>query len=689
MQSIYRFRKSDVGLFLKVRDRGIGGIKPIERSLYRNNRSTKELVEWVNSTFVNVFSHEDDLKKGAVKFSPAAYTKETDLPTGVHVHSVIDRASNGVEGEEGSPASKQEAQKVVQLIRQAQLDDPQGSIAVLVKARTHLAELVNELRFQGPRIRYQAVEIEPLAGRQAIQDLVSLTRALFHLADRVNWLAILRAPWCGLVLADLHALAADAPKTPIWALLQDERRIGTLSEDGQVRVLHMRRIITDAFKSQGRQRPRRWVEGIWQSIGGPSCIRDEGEYMDVVSFFNLLDKLETRGSIDLVRLEAELEKLFAAPDPLAPNTIQIMTIHKSKGLEFDTVILPGLHRKSPNGDKQLMVWDEVLGEDGQEHLLVAPLSLSSQAEDGPSKSNFLYQFEQERAANETQRLLYVAVTRAKRELHLLGTAKLDKDGEVQAPSKGTCLSLLWTAVSSTFDEAAQQIADVGELQSENSQNTGAAIDESEFEPMLMRVASPACLMPTTDKVCSSDSHAKSGSELMALNDAGRVAADVGTLVHRYLEFIATDGLENWSLSRIEKIFPRMRNWFLGKGYSAKQAVDLAADVLHHLKITIESEDGKWVLRCRDDGGCELALSNVDGTTVRANVIDRTFVENGVRWIVDYKTTGVQLEVTQDELRLIAQSYSEQLERYESLLVSLGLPIKRGVFFTRVGRLISL
>ena len=58
---------------------------------------------------------------------------------------------------------------------------------------------------------------------------------------------------------------------------------------------------------------------------------------------------------------------------LAGDSVQMMTIHKSKGLEFETVILPGLHRTTGGNDSSLLLWDEVAGADGHEHLLVAPM----------------------------------------------------------------------------------------------------------------------------------------------------------------------------------------------------------------------------------------------------------------------------------------------------------------------------
>ena len=63
-----------------------------------------------------------------------------------------------------------------------------------------------------------------LDGRQHVQDLLTCS-APHHRADRVHWLALLRAPWCGLKLADLHALAADDKQRTLWQLMHDEARL--------------------------------------------------------------------------------------------------------------------------------------------------------------------------------------------------------------------------------------------------------------------------------------------------------------------------------------------------------------------------------------------------------------------------------------------------------------------------------
>ena len=688
MQSIYRFRKADVGLFLKVRkDKSLGAVMLEPLTLYLNNRSEQALVEWVNATFRNIFPPEDNPRKGAVTFSPAAYTKAAATNAVVGIHPVIDRGRNGdAEDDPDTPAVRLEAQKIIALIAEAQQQNPAEKIAVLVRARSHLQALVDEFRFHEPRIRYQAVEIELLSGKQVIQDMVALTRALFHLADRVNWLAILRAPWCGLTLADLHALAADDKKAPLWALLQDDARIGRLGDDGQRRLLHMRGILRDAYAHQGRQRPRRWVEGVWQSIGGPLCLRDEGEYADAMRFFELLDTLEQRGSLDLERLDVELEKLFASPDPVAPETIQIMTVHKSKGLEFDTVILPGLDRKAPHNDRPLLAWDEVLGEDNREHLLVAPVNLSRD-KSAPAKSDFLYRYEQERAANEMQRLLYVAATRAKRQLHLLGLAKLDKTGEtLQVPAKGSCLSLLWDTVRGDFE----RVAGEPEPQTQRVDPSETLGDERTFRPKLIRVRDPACPLPQV----GAEHRSGDGETKLATSqpiDEERGAADVGTLVHRYLEFIAKEGAEHWPLQRIQKVSPQMRAWFQRRGHAVQASEEMTRDVLEHLTRTLASADGQWLLRARPSEAAEMALTGVGDQAAGSHIIDRTFVEDGVRWIIDYKTTAANLTpaMEEDEFRKAALAFQPQLERYAVLFAASGLPVKIGVFFTRIGRLATL
>jgi len=108
------------------------------------------------------------------------------------------------------------ATRVVELVKAA----GDAKIAVLVRARSHLGAIVSELKRN--KIPFQAIEIDQLSERAVIEDLMALTLALLHPGDRVSWLAILRAPWCGLTLQDLHALAGLDHHAAIWDLLRQE-----------------------------------------------------------------------------------------------------------------------------------------------------------------------------------------------------------------------------------------------------------------------------------------------------------------------------------------------------------------------------------------------------------------------------------------------------------------------------------
>jgi len=697
MQSIYRFRKADVGLFLKVRQRGIGGLRLTSLRLYRNNRSHPELVDWVNAVFPQVFAAEDDPRQGAVKFAPAAPTKASHPQARVAIHPIVD--SGDEDEDQTSPANQREAKQMVALLRQARQDDPEGSIAVLVRAKTHLQPLVAELRQAGPELAYQAVEIEALDQRQAIQDLLALTRALHHRADRVNWLAILRAPWCGLVLADLHALAADDHRSTIWQLMQDDARLNRLSADGQQRLAHVRAVLAEAYAHQGQHRPRRWVEGIWQALSGPRCLQDASEAQDVTAFFALLDSAEHKGSLDLGRLDEAMAKLFAAPDPKG-GAIQLMTVHKSKGLEFDTVLLPGLHRPLRGNDQGLLLWEEVLLEDvdgdSQEHLIVAPLPRRKSPKGArPSAYDYLQEFEKCRSTHEGQRVLYVAVTRARRQLHLLAKVKpSDKEGEVcKAPAKNTALAQLWLALGLQFEAAVEEAmrGDNAEKPApgDTAQSGNPTLLHGTFLPWLVRLAHPSP-SPALDMPPGAIKEDAGNDTLATLEEDHSLEAHIGTLIHRYLELIAKEGLNPWLQRDIHQLKPRFQQWLSQHGHDTDVAAAGADKVARHLGTTLQSETGRWLLSPHQDASSEFTLTAVCNGSVRTQVVDRSFIDQGVRWVVDYKTAEPDAE-NDASVFLSAQikRYREQLTGYADLMSQAPESVRCALFFTGLGKLALL
>lgn len=673
MQSIYRFRKAEVGLFLEIREQGLGGIPLEHLRLYRNNRSFPAIVDWVNQAFPQVFPSVDAPATGAVRYAESAATRPVNPDSGVSLHPVL--ATDMAEGQLA------EARQVLALIRAARAAAPQERIAVLVRARSHLVAIVAALREQAPEVRFQAVEIEALGARQAIQDLLILYRALVHRADRVHWLALLRAPWCGLRLADLHALCADAPTATLWECIQDPMRSARLSTDGQSRLAHVREVIGLAFAERDRMPPRRWLEAVWRMLGGVETLPDASALADVEAFFALMDRLTVAAQLDPDVLAESLAELYAPADP-SGEAVQLMTIHKSKGLEFETVILPGLHRETGGQESQLLLWDEFVGHDGREHLLVAPMRAKGEAAVAASAYDFLRRIESERSAHESERLLYVAATRAIRHLHLLGVVLADekKEDGLRPPPADSLLRLLWPHLAQPIFAAALQAP-----ASEASPAAIPSVDPSSLCAPLYRLRAP--VIPPVLAI-PPGARRPLGNPLDPDAPLGRLnlEAAVGSLVHRCLELVARQGLVAWPLDRLAQRQPAWERWFKARGYSTAEIEVACRETLQALEATLGCEHGRWILSGHEAAGSEQAWSSCDAAGRQINhVIDRVFVDQGVRWIIDYKT----VRLPEAELPAKAESFRPQLARYAGLFADQPLPLRLAVFFTLQGRLIEL
>ncbi|HIG79305.1 MAG TPA: DNA helicase, partial [Cycloclasticus sp.] len=276
----------------------------------------------------------------------------------------------------------------------------------------------------------------------------SLTRAYLHPADRIAWLSVLRAPWCAVSLDDMYRLLDGFPDGNVSDLLHDSDSVQTLSEQGQAAIGHVMQAFGVALRHRDRMSVADSIRGLWQQLLGPECLSSSADLADCERFFDCLEALESeRESIDLAILQEQVQKLYAAPDVSAPNTLQIMTIHKAKGLEFDHVILPGLDRKAGNDDKRLLAWLERPSDmPSESELMIAPIKETG-AEEDDAIAKYLNRVEQDKARHESQRLLYVAATRAKKQLHLSFCLKIDeKTEEPKAPANNTLLGLLWPTI---------------------------------------------------------------------------------------------------------------------------------------------------------------------------------------------------------------------------------------------------
>ncbi|ABA88951.1 DNA double-stranded break repair helicase and nuclease AddA [Syntrophotalea carbinolica DSM 2380] len=655
MQSIYRFREAEVGLYLQARHHGIHQLRLEALYLSTNFRSQAGVVDWVNRVFPELFPPREDEALGSVTYAASVAARDVLDGPAVTCHPMAGRDDRA------------EALQVVDLVRQARRADPEGTVAVLVRARTHLSQILTAFREAG--LPFRAQEIDALADRSVAQDLLALTRALLHPGDRVAWLAVLRAPWCGLSLADLHALCGETPDATLPELLRQPQRLMRMSADGRMRVERCLGVLNQSLSQRGRVSLRMLVEGAWLALGGPGCLDDAG-LVDAEALFGLLDQLDYGGDmLPMEGLADKLSKLFAAPDPAADDTLQVMTIHKAKGLEFDTVILPGLGRRPRTEDAPLMRWLE-LPETG---LLLAPLApLDGQSRDPIYDA--IGRVEKQKCDLEIARVLYVAATRAKKRLHLLGYARPSRDGEFR-PSGGSFLEKLWPAVGDRFDGLNPELTDSSDAPKTVRQMRLLGSDwvlpalPSTSAQSSMEVLSP-----------SSTAHHSQGTTLMPETEDGR---HIGTLVHACLERIANEGLEHWSIGRVEKERPTLCHRLGRMGVAVDRCMQAADRIVEAVSNTLNSDRGRWILGKHEKSACELSLSGVlDGRIIHAE-IDRTFVDKeGVRWVVDYKTGDSKGMADDVFFEQQAHIYKGQLELYARLFQALepGCHVRTALYF---------
>jgi hypothetical protein len=585
-------------------------------------------VEWVNQAFPHVLPAAEDESSGAVPYSPS-----------VPFH---DATPDGEPTLETFANREGEARRVVELVKAAT-----GKTAILVRNRSHLDTIVPALKDAG--IRFRAVEIEQLGEKQVVQDLYALTRALTHLADRVAWLAILRAPWCGLTLDELSAFFEGKDKQTIWELMQDQPRLERIRE-----------VLAPALAVRLRGTLRDRVEGVWLTLGGPACVEDATDLEDAEIFLDELERLEEAGELtDFSALGDSLKKLYALPDVNAGvDAVEIMTIHKAKGLEFDTVIVPGLDRSTRSGRKPLFVWRSLPGG----RLLLAPID-----ETGGDKEP-LYQYvrdlDKQAEDIEAGRLLYVAATRAKSRLHLTACLKVDEDGVVKMPSKRSLLGIAWGALPDIPIPTPPALLSSPSTAESSSLPLDGGGQGRGWDGELRR--QPADFkIPNAPKATEWKS-AEEGreEEQIEFSWVGETARHTGTVVHAWMRRIADDELKGWDAARIGRCRGPVRGQLSSSGVSGAE-LDAATDrVLAALRNAIADEKGRWVLGPHASAKNEYRIR----TPERAYVIDRVFTDaQGEQWIVDYKTSthaGADVEGFLDRER---ERYAAQLQRYASAL----------------------
>ena len=259
----------------------------------------------------------------------------------------------------------------------------------------------------------------------------------------------------------------------------------------------------------------------------------------------MLDSLENENlPVDRDTLELRLQELYAEPDAEADGKLQVLTIHSAKGLQFDTVILPGLNRGTSGDKAKLLHWFEL---PEQDNIVMSPMRNSAEKEQ-QKKSGDLIQFisgvEKQRQGLEDGRLLYVATTRAVHSLYLFAAVKPTANGDIKAASR-SLLGSLWPAIETRADSPDQQLQPIARPRATDGDEQETETTGLNLPQVYRRLAADWQLPDAPEAVQMLKAEVAETQDYIEFSWAGEDARLTGNLVHRLLQLIGEQGLEKW------------------------------------------------------------------------------------------------------------------------------------------------
>lgn len=388
-QSIYFFRGARVKVFEDM-EKLIVSEGGISESLNKNYRSHQNTMSFINYFFKN---YSDDFK-----------SMELGGPQGQRKNVATVALANDIESQ--NLAILNHIQKI-----HAQGDEL-GEICVLGRKNDQLKKIAEILHQK--KIPYILHSASGFQERREILDALAILKFLVNPHDNFNLVQILRSPWFKVKDHHIHAVVKGKPESFWLEFVKttegDYEAIGRLknylTQTYSEGITHtFQNILMDTgffelsyqYDSSGRRE-----SNLWKLL-----IQLKTE--DHTPEFNYIDFIENRkSSLDLEGGSEDSD----AVSSIEPNRVQLMTVHMSKGLEFKHVIIPYIDAKPQLTNYLSYAFDK----DQEKYSLHLKLNDEKGQQSLPAMS-FLEKMKEEELA-ESDRLLYVAMTRAKETLFL-------------------------------------------------------------------------------------------------------------------------------------------------------------------------------------------------------------------------------------------------------------------------------
>ena len=479
--------------------------------------------------------------------------------------------------------------------------------AILLRTRAHGATIINKLHAEN--ISFFAESISPIMKSQIILDLLALTFAINNIYDKNHWLAALRAPWLGFTLTEIAKLSQN--EEIILSLLDN----ATADTSFGIKCSRAYNHLITAVKEITYKKNSEVMTNLWHKLNGPHTLNSVIDIQSCDKFFEVLKSMDEEVSIN--NLETRLTNLYidqANTTNINEAVCQIMTIHKAKGLEFDHVYLPFICQPLNKQTKKLLLWHNIIN-NNQDNLCILSSSGSIQNE---KLSTYLKEVEKQKDLFESIRLFYVAITRAKKTLTLLANAEKISN----------------TSILASIEPHIKEVTHIKDTQTKQAQflnyiPISKSIQDIQYLPVVKTEWAP---------------------QRCPINQGGSHQF-FGVLIHKMLELMATFAIGNYNQLETHLLFYLQENNI----NIIQQKAYLYQIQKLYIKI-INKPILQWILAPHQDAASELDII-VDSSWYR---IDRTFVINNTRWIIDYKTGKLP---AYNYRKFLYNKYHKNLETY--------------------------
>lgn len=404
-QSIYRFRGADVEVFNTVRKQLTRDDPQREKRITCNFRSRKPLIDLVNALFSQLLGI-----RGEMEYIPLSARRSGEAPC-AELLICPERAGSPAAGEAAAMAARIREMVAGNELIVGDSENPQpvkyGDMAILIRSRTHIKEYEHHLRLRG--IPYTVVGGIGFYEQQEVQDILNLLRAVRNSWDEISLIAALRSPLFALDDDSLYALVRSQEHR--GGSLLDQ--VAALEGEQQRRLLRAGAVISQLRDAQGRlELPRllelaleltQYREAILTGYAGLQRYANLEKLMDLAESFAAASY--DQDFLTWVEYAAAHDEAEAEVDSEQSDSVRIMTIHASKGLQFPLVFLPVANTKIRLSFGSMLIDDQ--GRLAFRHPWQCPVWKEVKEQ------------ERQREIVEYKRLLYVAVTRARDRLVFL------------------------------------------------------------------------------------------------------------------------------------------------------------------------------------------------------------------------------------------------------------------------------